>query len=219
MSAKMKIVVRSLSDQTYEVVRRQILLGNLMPGAPVRQDAIALELGVSKIPLREALSRLEQDGLLTSFPNRGYVVRDLSSEEATEVFALRLKLEPAATAAGSLKATAEDHRYAQDALAALEAEMKKPEGDIVTTNHVFHMALIRPGAGLVTFQIIDRLHVLAERYVRVHLQPYGRDARAQQEHRDLLNNWLKRKSPRVETLSANHLQGTLDDLLLQLKTD
>jgi len=213
----MKIVVRSLSDQTYQVVRRQILLGNLTPGSPVRQDAIALELGVSKIPLREALSRLEHDGLLTSFPNRGYVVRDLSSEEAAEVFALRLKLEPAATAAAALKATADDHRHAQEALAALEAEMKKPEGDIVTTNHEFHMALVRPGAGLVTYQIIDRLHVLAERYVRVHLQPYGRDARAQQEHRDLLTNWLKRKAPRVETLSANHLQGTLDDLLLQLQ--
>jgi len=214
----MKIVVRSLSEQTYEVVRRQILLGNLVPGTPVRQDAIALELGVSKIPLREALSRLEHDGLLTSFPNRGYVVRDLSSEEAAEVFALRLKLEPSATAAGAMKATAEDHQYAQQTLEALEAQMKLPDGDIVTTNHNFHMALIRPGCGLVTRQILDRLHVLAERYVRVHLQPYGRDARALQEHRDLLSNWLKRKAPRVETLSANHLQGTLDDLLQQLKS-
>lgn len=213
----MKIVVRSLSDQTYEVVRRQILMGQILPGTPVRQDAIALELGVSKIPLREALGRLEHDGLLTSYPNRGYVVRDLSSDEATEVFALRLKLEPTATAAGAKKASPEDHQVARDALAALEKEMAQPDGDIVTTNHHFHMALIRPGAGLVTYQIIDRLHVLAERYVRVHLQPYGRDARAQQEHRDLLNSWLSAKAARVEALSASHIQGTLDDLLLQLQ--
>jgi DNA-binding GntR family transcriptional regulator len=217
MQKKMKIVVRSLSDQTYEVVRRQILLGNMVPGSPVRQDAIAMELGVSKIPLREALSRLEHDGLLTSFPNRGYVVRDLSSTEATEVFALRLKLEPDATAAGSKKATAEDHRLAEEALAALEAEMSRPDGDIVTTNHHFHMTLIRPGAGQVTYQMIDRLHALAQRYVRVHLQPYGRDARAQQEHRDLLSSWIARKASRVETLAGNHIQGTLDDLILQLK--
>jgi len=213
----MKIVVRSLSDQTYQIVRRQILIGSLLPGSPVRQDAIALELGISKIPLREALSRLEHDGLLTSFPNRGYVVRELSAAEAAEVFALRLKLEPEAAAAGAQKATAEDQRLAEEALAALEAEMKSADGDTITANHHFHMSLIRPGAGLITYQIIDRLHVLAQRYVRVHLQPYGRDARAQQEHRDLLTSWLKRKSPKVETLSVNHIQGTLNDLLLQLQ--
>jgi DNA-binding GntR family transcriptional regulator len=71
----MSIIVRTLSEQTYEVVRLKILTGDMSPGTPVRQDAIAAELGVSKIPLREALSRLEQDGLLSSYPNRGYVVR------------------------------------------------------------------------------------------------------------------------------------------------
>jgi DNA-binding GntR family transcriptional regulator len=92
----MNIVVRTLSDQTYEIVRRRILVGAMQPGTAVRQDVIAAELGVSKIPLREALGRLEQDGLLSSYPNRGYVVRDLSTDEASEVFALRLKLEPGA---------------------------------------------------------------------------------------------------------------------------
>ena len=54
----MAIVVRSLSDLTYELVRKRILEGLIAPGSPVRQDAIAEELGVSKIPLREALGRL-----------------------------------------------------------------------------------------------------------------------------------------------------------------
>jgi DNA-binding GntR family transcriptional regulator len=81
----MNIVVRTLSDQTYEIVRRRILVGAMQPGTAVRQDVIAAELGVSKIPLREALGRLEQDGLLSSYPNRGYVVRDLSTDEASEV--------------------------------------------------------------------------------------------------------------------------------------
>jgi DNA-binding GntR family transcriptional regulator len=213
----MSIVVRTLSDQTYDVVRRRILTGAMAPGAPVRQDTIAVELGVSKIPLREALSRLEQDGLLSSYPNRGYVVRHLSADEATEVFALRLKLEPAAAAAGALKATPEDRAAAEAALAELEAAMIEPDGDIVSTNHTFHLALIRPGVGLVTYQLIDRLHVLAERYVRMHLQPYGRDARAKKEHRDLLARWVAGDAAKVETLSADHIQATLDDLRQQLQ--
>lgn len=211
----MNIVVRSLSDQTYEIVRRRILVGAMQPGTAVRQDVIAAELGVSKIPLREALGRLEQDGLLKSFPNRGYVVRDLSTDEASEVFALRLKLEPGAVADACRRATPEDHAAAEKALAALEAELAKPDGDHVSFNRAFHLALMRPG-GHITFQLMERLQILAERYVRVHLEPNGRDERASREHREILDAWIRGDAKRVESLTANHIRGTLSDLKQQL---
>lgn len=211
----MNIVVRSLSDQTYEIVRRRILVGAMQPGTAVRQDVIAAELGVSKIPLREALGRLEQDGLLKSFPNRGYVVRDLSTDEASEVFALRLKLEPGAVADACRRATPEDHAAAEKALATLEAELAKPDGDHVSFNRAFHLALMRPG-GHITFQLMERLQILAERYVRVHLEPNGRDERASREHREILDAWIRGDAKRVESLTANHIRGTLSDLKQQL---
>lgn len=207
----------SVARRTYEVVRQRILTGEMAPNAPVRQDAIADELGVSTIPLREALSRLEQDGLLSSYPNRGYVVRPLSAPEATEVFALRLKLEPEAVAEGSKNATAEDHRAAIDALAATHATPPdRAADDHVSANRLFHMALIRPGAGLVTVQVLERLHVLAERYVRIHLAPKGRDVRARQEHHDLLSAWMAREYEAVGNLMYRHIQATMEDLQSQL---
>lgn len=211
----MSIVVRPLSDQTYEIVRRRILLGTMQPGAAVRQDVIAAELGVSKIPLREALGRLEQDGLLKSYPNRGYTVRDLSTDEASEVFALRLKLEPGAVADASVRATPEDHAHAEKALSALEAELAKPDGDHVSLNRAFHLSLMRPG-GHITFQLMERLQILAERYVRVHLQLNGRDERASREHREILDAWIGGDAKTVESLTANHIRGTLSDLKQQL---
>jgi len=213
----MNIVVRTLSDQTYEIVRRRILVGAMQPGTAVRQDVIAAELGVSKIPLREALGRLEQDGLLSSYPNRGYVVRDLSSDEASEVFALRLKLEPGAVAEACLRATPADHAAAETALSALEAELAKPDGDHVSSNRAFHLALVRPG-GHITFQLMERLQILAERYVRVHLEPFGRDERASLEHREILDAWTRGDAQSVETLTANHILGTLSDLQQQLSS-
>ena len=75
----MNIVVRTLSDRVFEIVREQIVRGALPEGQPIRQDALANELGVSKIPLREALARLEQEGLIASQANRGYTVRPLSA--------------------------------------------------------------------------------------------------------------------------------------------
>jgi DNA-binding GntR family transcriptional regulator len=214
-SQRMSIVVRTLSDQTYEIVRRRILTGEMPPGTAVRQDTIAAELGVSKIPLREALSRLEQDGLLSSYPNKGYVVRQASTEEASEVFALRLKLEPGAAAEAALKAVPDDHLRAETALAALEAELGKPQGDHVTCNRAFHMALVRPG-GHITSQLVERLQILSERYVRIHLEPLGRDERASREHRAILDAWKAGDAARVEALLAGHIEGTLADLRQQL---
>src|SRR3546814_12459130 len=94
----MSIVVRTLSERVFDIVREQIVVGELATDMPIRQDALAAELGVSKIPVREALARLEQEGLLISHPNRGYLVRPMSAAAADEIFALRLAIEPAAAA-------------------------------------------------------------------------------------------------------------------------
>jgi DNA-binding GntR family transcriptional regulator len=212
----MSIVVRTISDQAYDLMRERILTGALAGGAPVRQDAIAVELGVSKIPLREALTRLEQDGLLSSFPNRGYVVRPLSANEAEEVYQLRLKLEPDAAAQACMKVGKADQDAAQEALTRMERALERGDSNHMALNRAFHMSLIRPGVGLVTAQILERLNVLAERYVRVHLEPVGRDARANAEHHELLNAWIGRDPDLVRQLLSAHIHATLDDVRQQL---
>ncbi|MFC3550003.1 GntR family transcriptional regulator [Lysobacter cavernae] len=212
----MKIVTRTLSDQAFEVIRERILSTRIPALAPIRQDALAEELGISKIPLREALARLEQDGLLSSHANRGYFVPALSADQAEEVFALRLKIEPEAAAAASLDANEEQRETARAALASLEAASATDGPGIVSLNRAFHLALVQPGGRQVTAQLVERLHVLAERYVRKHLEPEGRDARADNEHRAILEAWLARDTRRVTALLGQHIALTLDDLRLQL---
>ncbi|MDE1145930.1 MAG: GntR family transcriptional regulator [Azospirillaceae bacterium] len=211
----MNIIVRSLPDQAYEIVREHILLGTMAPGTAVQQGAIASQLGISKIPLREALSRLEHDGLVTSFPNRGYVVRDLTAEEATEVFALRQKLEPGATADGARRATPGDRDLVRGELLALEREQETDGTHHVTRNRAFHMAMIRPAGGI-TGQLMERLHILSERYVRVHLEPQGRTGRARGEHRAIFDAWMVGDAAAVEALVDDHIRGTLADLQREL---
>jgi DNA-binding GntR family transcriptional regulator len=71
----------------------------------------------------------------------------------------------------------------------------------------------------VTFTILERLHVLSERYVRKHLEPLGRNERANEEHRDMLQAWLARDERKIAALTVVHIGKTLDDLRLQLQTD
>lgn len=215
----MSIVVRTLSDRVFEIVREQIVTGKLSDDMPIRQDALANELGVSKIPLREALARLEQDGLLSSQANRGYVVRPMSTAELDEIYQLRLKIEPDAAAYGSTAATDEDRKIAEQAYKRLDRAAAKDLGQVAICNREFHTALVRPGRRELTTQLVERLTIFAERYVVAHLQPAGRDARAHMEHHELFEAWLARDARKVKAILVQHIRGTAEDLRAQLASE
>jgi DNA-binding GntR family transcriptional regulator len=208
---------RPLPDQLYDEVRARIVSGVLMPGAPVRQDTLAAELGVSKIPLREALGRLEHDGLVALNPRRGYEVAGLSREVAEDVFDLRLRIEPAAAALASKLATAQDRATAGEALATLNRAIESGQPNAAALNRAFHITLVRPAGRPLTTQLVERLHVLAERYVRAHLEPEGRPQRALNEHGELFEAWAAGKTQAVESQLRAHIGQALDDLRGQLK--
>jgi len=206
------IIVRTLADRIFEIVRERIVTGALPVDLPIRQDALATDLGVSKIPLREALGRLEQEGLLVSQANRGYTVRPMSAGEADEIYALRLSIEPEAAARAARYASDRDRADARDAFVLLDEAGDAPLAEYAIRNRCFHVALVRPGGRLLTTQVIERLSIMAERYVIAHLQPSGRDARALMEHRALMDAWMARDEPTIRDLLHRHIEGTLHDL-------
>lgn len=212
----MTAIVRSLSDQLVDLVRDRILSGVVDDDQPIRQDTLAAELGVSKIPLREALARLEEEGLVQSRTNRGFFVRALSAGEAEEVYALRITLEPDAMALASLRANEAEQDYARGVLAAMYEQQQEDGGGVGAYNRQLHRALYAPSHQLITVNLLDRLQVLSQRYVRKHLEPLGRDERANAEHRELIEAWLERDADKVRDLARQHNANTLDDLRQQL---
>ena len=215
----MPLEIRSLSDRLVEVLRDYILSGAIESDYPIRQDALASELRISKIPLREALARLEQDGLVVSQPNRGFFVRPMSPEEAEEIYALRLKLEPDAAAQASLKASETDHERARQTLALFDIDAAAHKPTVGAANRAFHLALVQPCGKRLTTDIVARLHVLADRYVRKHLEPQGRVLRAEAEHHEMLEAWISRRESRVRKLITEHLEHTLGDLRSALRVN
>lgn len=211
----MAIVVQTLSERIFSLVRDQILAGKIAPHSAIRQDALAAELGVSKIPLREAFVRLEQEGLLVSHANRGFFVRPMSAEEAEEVYAIRLKLEPDAVALAAARATGDDQAAARLAFAELDRAITTHESDAGKWNRAFHIALVRPAGQPLTTQLLERLHILSERYVVKHLEPAGRDSHANAEHGRMLDLWLSRRGNEIAALAHTHIAETLADLRRQ----
>lgn len=215
----MAIVVQTLSEQIFSLLRDRIISGKFPIDVAIRQDALAAELGVSKIPLREALARLEQDGLLLSQANRGFFVRPLNVDEVEEVYALRLKIEPEAVREASKIATDTDRKIAYQALEDLEVAVSTDKTQVGRLNRTFHMSLIRPLHRQVTIQIVERLNIISERYVGKHLEPAGREDRAHHEHSTLLDLWVTGKADEAAAVMHDHIAATLVDLRKQFEID
>lgn len=206
-------LMRTMSGQIATRIRDKILSGVYAPGSALLQDSIAAEFGVSKIPVREALVRLRAEGLIDIHAHRGFQVRTLSTAEVDEVFQLRLKLEPAAVAAGAKLAKAADHQAVEDALRRLSDSLAaKNLSDIGNLNGAFHLGLIVPQAQPVTFEILRRLHTMSQRYVQMHLLPAGRMRRATREHNGLYATWVAGKAKEAGRQTQRHIEETRDEL-------
>ena len=120
MSAEMPLVLtpeRRVVDQLYDHLRARIVAGSLSPGGRIVERALT-SLGVSRTPIREALKRLEQDGLVVCLPHRGYRVRSASAEDGRRVYEVRRALEGLAGELAAERATPEDLNSMREALAA-----------------------------------------------------------------------------------------------------
>jgi DNA-binding GntR family transcriptional regulator len=206
-------IARTMTGQITSRIREKILAGDYAPGAPLLQDSIAAEFGVSKIPIREALVQLKSEGLVDIFAHRGFQVRPISAGEAREVFNLRLAIEPDAVARGAILAGPMDRENAQRALVALNAALSSGQiersGDL---NSGFHLSLIVPDRQSLTAEVLYRLHTIAERYVRLHLKPKGRIKRATREHTALFDAWSARQAREAGDQARLHIEETRDEL-------
>jgi DNA-binding GntR family transcriptional regulator len=129
-------------------LRRRILTGTVPPGSPLRQEDLATSLGVSRVPVREALRILEAEGLVEYRAHRGYTASELDLADFEEIYRLRALVEDdlarRAVAAADPEHLAEV-RAAHAALAALERTTEPNPAALAAANRAFHWAILRPG--------------------------------------------------------------------------
>jgi DNA-binding GntR family transcriptional regulator len=148
---------RSRADFVYESLRDAISDGRIAGGERVREEEVARNLGVSRTPVREALQRLQQRGILILGPGRGLVVAQLSHEQVVELYAMREILE------GSAARFAAEHATTAEiaTLYQLQEQLRTAEGDDmlhITLNRRFHQAIYEAAHNRYLMQTLESLH-------------------------------------------------------------
>jgi DNA-binding GntR family transcriptional regulator len=188
-------------------LRRRILAGELGEGAQLRQEILAAELGVSRIPLREAFRLLEGEGLITIAPHRGAVVAVRSPEEIGELFDLRVLLEPDILRHAIPKLTERDLIEAATILAGYSNALSQRDVEAWgRLNTQFHLALYRPAERPRSLALVRSLLDQTDGYTRMQLLLTGGQSRAQREHTELLELCRARKTSAAAKLVEDHVR-------------
>jgi GntR family transcriptional regulator, rspAB operon transcriptional repressor len=211
---------KTVAQAAYENLRGAILEGARAPGEKLNQDTLAADLGVSRMPVREALSRLEAEGLIVFETYRGAFVKPLSADELEQIYLMRLALEPllARLAAGVLESAHIEN------LAAIQQGMAQAlaAGDtqaLFERVRAFHETLYEAaGKPLILAQILG-LRDRAQRYIRRYLTLPGRLAHVVENHADILAAARRGDAPAVERLIHEELVTTREALLASLAID
>jgi DNA-binding GntR family transcriptional regulator len=199
---------QTVAGMTLEAIRARILRGVYPEGEPLRQDSLADALGVSRIPVREALRQLEAEGLVTFTPHRGAIVSTLSLGEIEEVFALRAAIESALLRAALPGLGPDMLAQAGEVLARYERALAVHDvaayGEL---NWQFHATLYAPADRPVTMSIVQRLHQQSDRYLRMQLALTHGEHRANEEHRAILDAAARRDGRRAAAALRAHILG------------
>jgi DNA-binding GntR family transcriptional regulator len=214
------VVANSLVDQVTTEIRRSITFGTLPPGEQFSVTMLAEQLGVSHIPVREALRRLESEGLVTMRPARRAIVRPMNRHDVEGIYRLRKMIEPALARLNCELLTAEDLAKLEELLAIYSNEDAGIEDEIMA-HEAFHLRLITPAASEWDQRILAYVWNANRRYARLLFDPANREARQRlgRKHHRLLSPAKSRSPDRLGAALLRHLEENEKSLLKAIGHD
>lgn len=199
---------QSLTSAVADKLRDQIIRGEIAEGTQLRQDAIATQYQVSRIPVREALRQLDAEGLIAIVPNRGAIVPALSPEDIEELFAIRALLEPEVLKLSIPHLTEKDFSQAEAVLRKYVSELKREDhvSGWGRLNWEFHSTLYARANQPRFMAIIRNVNNNGERYTRLQLYLTHGIERANEEHHRILELCRKRDVAAACKLLREHIE-------------
>lgn len=205
---------QSLTSAVADKLRDQIIRGEIPEGAQLRQDAIATQYQVSRIPVREALRQLDAEGLIAIVPNRGAIVPALSPADIEELFSIRSLLEPEVLKLSIPHLTDEDFLEADNVLRTYVRELRRQEHVSAwgRLNWQFHSILYSRANQPRFMAIIRNVNNSGERYTRLQLYLTHGVTRANEEHHQILELCRQRNVTSACDLLREHICHAGDSL-------
>lgn len=199
---------QSIREMVFKTIRKEILLGRKKPGEKLIEAELAKSLGVSRTPVREALHKLEQEGLVEVFPRKHCLVIGITDKGIEEINLIRASLEPAAAKKAVNHLTDRQLKEMEELLNQSEAFFRKNDiKNLLQVHDKFHQMIISASRLPRVIQILENMHDYIVRFRISFLSHPELVSRSLREHRMILKAIKERDEDKVEMIFKEHLFG------------
>jgi len=200
----------SLEEKVYRALEEEILLGTVKRGDQLKEIAIAERLDVSRTPVRGALRRLAEDGLVTLMANKGATVVGINDADIEDIYAVRMRLEGLAARLAAERMSDEDRRELASCYELSEFYMAKNNDERCgELDSEFHSIIFKASGSRHLCKILSDLHKNIKAYRRLSLSRPERAERSMLEHKEILEAILAGNADEAEEKSSIHIKNAL----------
>lgn len=209
---------KPLREIVFETIRNAIISGNLKPGERLMEVQVAESLGVSRTPVREAIRKLELEGLVIMLPRKGAFIADLSVKDLTEVMEIRATLE--GLAAGLAAIRIDENELEELELKALKFHKLAENDDVealIIADLELHDAIFRASRNDRLIQLNNNLREQVERFREIYHKKVNKSKETSKEHYEMVEAISNRDLDKAEKLARRHIENAERSILKMME--
>ncbi|NLY75741.1 MAG: GntR family transcriptional regulator [Firmicutes bacterium] len=211
---------KPLRELVFESLREAIISGHLRPGERLMEIQLAEEMGVSRTPVREAIRKLELEGLVVMLPRKGAYVAGLSLKDIVDVFEIRGALEGLAAELAAERINEAELEELERYLVKIAENIDKGDLEkVVATDTDFHSLLYKASRNQRLSQIINNLREQIQRFRTTSLSYPGRMKAALEEHRKIVEAISERNGELACKLAQEHIANAENSMMSMIQQD
>ena len=211
--------IASREEQVRATLEEEILTGKLTGGTSLTEQSLSKRLGVSRTPIRAALHKLSEEGLVSIVPNKGAVVVGVSRDDLIDIYNMRMRLEGLASATAASRITPEDLAALRESVELAEAYIKDNDPErLKTLDTEFHSIIYRASGSRMLNKTLSELHRNITSYRKMSLSVPGRLENSVREHREILEAIESGNAELADRLTSRHVAAALENMLLTVES-
>lgn len=207
-----------LRDVVFKTLRQAILTGEFMPGERLMEVTLANRLGVSRTPVREAIRKLELEGLVVMVPRKGAEVARITVGDLKDVLEVRCHLEEFASVLACERIEEDEKEELQAALEAFEDAIEKKDLKLIAERDVdFHDVIFKATKNKRLLQIINNLREQIYRYRIEYIKDFDYHQVLVNEHREIMKTIFAGDKEKAEKIMRTHIYNQETIVIKNLK--
>lgn len=206
---KFKISNHTLSELAYKKIKELIIDNVLKPGDKISQEKVANDLGISKIPLIQALTLLSKEGLIQKLPRKGFFVKNFSQEELNDIFAVRSVFEMLGVSALINELSTETEVKLKEFLSGFEHYYnQKKSKEYYDLDVKFHYFLIESSKNKIIINLTEEFNILLLCFTKGWVLDWNTSIN---QHSEIINSILKKEKIKAELAIRNHIDALKEE--------